>query len=164
MRWRWAPVLVGCERHRRALMRSGSTLMTITSSIKPKLAGLSMRFLLAKCLDCPSYWLEPQTGLAYFPFVFSRKLSSLDRLCECRPFFLTEGARQKPTVAALILHASWFTNTDSPILRSLFLYLYIYLPRHFYVGMSINQVWLVLCVYMCVCVLIFITIHISRPV
>ena len=49
------------------------------------------RFLQAKCLDCPSYWLDSQT--VYFPYVFTRKLSSLDRLCGCRPLFFPPDRR-----------------------------------------------------------------------
>jgi len=84
------------------------------------------------------------------------------------PFFsrLNEPTRSQ-TVASwlLILHATFFFNK---LIFFVVCELYIYFVGHLDLGEGINQVFLrSLCVRMrvlCVRVLIFITIHISRPV
>lgn len=121
-----------------------------------------------KCVDCHHIGYTASPRSIFVGPHFSRKLSSLGRLYGCRPFFsrLNEPTRSQ-TVASwlLILHATFFFNK---LIFFVVCELYIYFVGHLDLGEGINQVFLrSLCVRMrvlCVRVLIFITIHISRPV
>lgn len=129
----------------------------------------------------PSY-IGYNTRSIFVRLHFARKLSSLDRLYGCRPFFLST-QRNPPEARRWLVGYSFctllfflsFNKHRFWFFFSLFLFTFVCvyissLPfRRCWVYKGINQIFSQrsLCVRMhvlCVRVLIFITIHISRPV